>query len=470
MDRILPPGKAAGTVTGKQTVECWNSSLKLLRAGRVEGRILSFHFSPIPPFYFSIIPFFHIPVIRLFRISIIPLLLFLSLFLAGCAKSTLEDPHQIVIWHQMRPDERVVLKAELDRYMKANPGIKITALYKETEELRSGFQIAAIGGAGPDIVYGPSDQIGPFQVMQIILPLDTLFSREYLSRFNSKALVYSHGHLYQIADKIGNHLMLVYNKALISQPPKTMDELISVGKKFTCPPNNYGLVWNYTEPYFFIPFLTGYGGWVMDSLGNPTLDTPAMVSALKFMKSLRDEYKIIPKSCDYETADALFKEGKAAMIINGPWSFGDYIKAGLDFGVTRIPLVTETGLWPAPMVSPIGYSINVSVPKWKIPEIVRLMRYLLSPQVELDFTKHFNTIPTRVEAYDDPAVRDNSIVRDSEYQMEVGSPMPIVAGLRAIWDAMRPSYQAVLGGTESPEQAAREMQKNAVQKIREMNE
>ncbi len=393
-----------------------------------------------------------------------------AVFLSSCAKSTLEDPHQIVIWHQLRPDERLVLRSLLDKYMATHPGLKITALYKETEELRSGFQIAAIGGAGPDLVYGPSDQVGPFEAMEIILPLDTLFSLKYLSRFDPKGLIYSHGHLYQIADRVGNHVMLVYNKALISKPPQTMDELIKFGEKFTRPPNYYGLVWNYTEPYFFIPFLTGYGGWVMDSVGKPTLDTPQMVEALKFMKALRDKYKIVPKSCDYETADALFKEGKAAMIINGPWSFGDYKKAGIDFGLARIPLINQTGMWPGPMVSPLGFSINAAVPRWKVPEVVELMKYLLSPEVQLTYTKQFDTIPTRKDLYEDPAVRDNPLVRMSEYQMEVGRTMPIVPELRAVWDAMRPSYQAVLGGTETPEQAAREMQKSAVEKIKEMNE
>ena len=58
--------------------------------------------------------------------------------------------------------------------------------------------------------------------MQIILPLDTNFYKEYLSKFNPKALVYSHGHLYAIADKIGNHLMLIYNESLLHDPPKTI--------------------------------------------------------------------------------------------------------------------------------------------------------------------------------------------------------------------------------------------------------
>jgi len=388
----------------------------------------------------------------------------------SCAKSTLDDPHQIVIWDQMRPEERAVLNWALDKFMKENPGVKVTALYKETEELRSGYQIAAIGGGGPDLVYGPSDQVGPFEVMKIILPLETLFDKEYLSKFNPKGLVYSNGHLYQIADQIGNHLMLIYNKQLVRIPPLDTDELIRIGEKITHPPGQYGLVWNYTEPFFFIPFLTGFGGWVMDSVGNPTLDSPQMVNALSFVKDLRDKYKIIPRECDYNTADALFKEGKAGMIINGPWSISGYKKAGVDFGITRIPKVVSTGLWPGPMVSPKGYSINVSEPTWKIPLVVKLLKFLLSPESELEFTKKLDTLPTQVEAATSPLVQENQIVRDSDYQMEVGRPMPIMPELRAVWDAMRPSYQAVLGGTATPQEAAREMQEAAVQKIREMNE
>jgi maltose-binding protein MalE len=195
-----------------------------------------------------------------------------------------------------------------------------------------------------------------------------------------------------------------------------------------------------------------------------------MVNALSFVKDLRDKYRIIPKECDYNTADALFKEGKAGMIINGPWSISGYKKAGVDFGITRIPKVASTGLWPSPMVSPKGYSVNVSEPGWKLPLVLKLLRFLLSPEIELEFTEKLDTLPTQMEAAMNPIVQQNKIVRDSEYQMEVGRPMPIVPELRAVWDAMRPSYQAVLGGTASPRDAAREMQEVAIQKIREMNE
>jgi arabinogalactan oligomer/maltooligosaccharide transport system permease protein len=393
----------------------------------------------------------------------------------SCA-SKYDGKIRITIWHQMRVDEREVLQKQLDRFNALHPQVHVEQLYKETEELRSGFIIAAIAGQGPELVYGPSDQIGPFQVMDIILPMENLFDSTFLSGFNPKALTYYKGHLYQIADKLGNHLTLVYNKKLVSKPPTTDQELIAIGKSLTKDTNGdgqidqYGLTWNYTEPFFFIPFLTGYGGWVMDENGQPTLDTPAMVNALKFMQDLRDKYKIIPREADYNIADLLFKDGKAAMIINGDWSWSGYQKAGLDIGVAPLPKITSTGLWCEPMVSPKGFSINVNVTGEKKKWAIELIKFLTSPENELETTKLLSTMPTQKILYENDYVRNNEILKNSELQIERGRAMPVVPELRAIWDAMRPSYQAVLNGTKSPEQAAHDMQQEALQKIRDMNE
>ena len=183
----------------------------------------------------------------------------------GC--SSKKDPNHIVIWHQMRVDERLILADQLKQFMAAHPGVVVEEIYKETEELRSGFIVAAIAGQGPDLVYGPSDMVGPFEVMNIISPLEKLFDKEYLASFIPQALTYYKGHLYQIADKIGNHLTLVYNRRMITTPPRTDLELIELGKKLTKDVNGdgktdeYALTWNYTEPFFFVPFLTGFGGW-----------------------------------------------------------------------------------------------------------------------------------------------------------------------------------------------------------------
>ncbi|MDP2303019.1 MAG: extracellular solute-binding protein [Ignavibacteria bacterium] len=387
-----------------------------------------------------------------------------------------KDENELVIWHTMRPEETKVLQSQLVRFMKLNPGIKVHQLFKETEEMRSGFIVAAIGGQGPDLVYGPSDQIGPFEEMKIIKPLEEIFDEEFLSNFNEKGLIYRNGHLWQIADKLGNHLTLVYNKDLVPIPPKTDIELIEIGKKLSIDKNGdgridqYGLVWNYTEPYFFIPFLTGYGGWIFDSLAVPTLNSEAMVKGLKFIQSLRDKHKIIPNEADYNVADVLFKEGRAGMIINGDWSWASYGNAGINYGIAPLPIITETGLHCSPMISPKGFSININLDSSKTEKAKLLIEYLMKPENQLEASKAAKTFPTRKELYDDPFIQDDPILTNSRLQIELGTPLPIVTEMRAIWDAMRPSYQAVLGGSITPEKAAAQMQKSAIKKIEELRE
>jgi arabinogalactan oligomer / maltooligosaccharide transport system permease protein len=401
-------------------------------------------------------------------------IMILLLFIIGCNKK--DDKIHITIWHQMRIDERVILHEQLNKYMALHPGVIAEELYKETETLRSGYIVAAIAGQGPDLVYGPSDQVGPFEVMNIIKPLEVIFDKEYLDSFNPKALSFFKGHLYQIADKLGNHLALVYNKDIVKEPPQTDEELIKLGQSLTKDingdgqPDVYGLVWNYTEPFFYIPFLSGFGGWVMDENNNPTLNTQANIDGLNFIQDLRDKYKIIPRESDYNIADMLFKEGKAGMIINGDWSWSSYSKSGINIGVSPLPKIVRTGLYCAPMVSPKGYSINVNVKSEKMAVIIDLLKYLLDLPQQLQTAEQLNTMPTRKALYEYPQIKNNEILKNSQLQIDRGKAMPVVPELRAVWDAMRPNYQAVLNGVKKPEQAARDMQDLALKKINEMNE
>ena len=94
----------------------------------------------------------------------------------------------INIWHQMLYENRKVLREVCDDYEKNNPGIKINLTYRETEELRSSYQAAAMGGSGPELIYGPSDQVGPFSIMGIIQPLDELFPQTYFNQFVENAV------------------------------------------------------------------------------------------------------------------------------------------------------------------------------------------------------------------------------------------------------------------------------------------
>jgi len=399
---------------------------------------------------------------------IIPILLFL-----GCQNDV--SNNTIEIWHQMLYENRKLLKDVCNEYEKNNPGIKIQLTYRETEELRSTFQAAVMGGSGPDLIYYPSDQVGTFATMGLIKPLDNEFDSSFFNNFAKEAVITFRNKKWLVGDVVGNNLMLIYNKDFIDSPPKDTDELIDIGKRNTIDLNGdgkidrYGLVWNYTEPYFYVPWIGGFGDWLIKNDNEPNLNTFANINGFEFIKSLRDVHKIVPIECDYETANAMFKTGTAAMIINGDWSLGDYNNI-INYDIAPLPKVSQTGLWPSPMVSTKGYSINKNTNGPQLDRTKKLLKYLLSSSIQTRFSKQLNTIPSSKISVKEISEMGNPIVQKLFDIISYGKPMPVVPEIRAIWDALRVQYQALLGGTITPEVAAIESQKGAESQIKVMNE
>ncbi len=402
---------------------------------------------------------------------------YLFLLISLCSMAAHAEKIRIHVWHQMIYGHRQVLAEVLKEFEKQNPDITVQATYRETEELRSGYQSAAMGGSGPELVYGPSDQIGPFATMGIIRPLDEVIDAGYFKQFDPLAAPTFNGKHFAIGDAVGNHLMLIYNKKLLPVPPKNSDELIEMGKKATLDKNGdgridqWGLVFNYTEPFFFAPFIPAFGEDFIKNDVQPNLNTPALANTFQFILDLRDKYKIIPKECDYETANALFKDGKAAMLINGDWSWGDYKAAKVDFGIARIPMISGTGKWPASLVGTKGYSLNVNMKSPQHQEAaIKLLMYLTSTPVQLQFAEKVGILPSNLDARESDIVRNNPLLKISADIMEVGHPMPIVPEVRAIWDSLRIQYQKVLAGSLTPQAGAEGAQVLAEKQIAEMNE
>ncbi|MFQ5584781.1 MAG: extracellular solute-binding protein [Calditrichia bacterium] len=383
---------------------------------------------------------------------------------------------RIVVWSSLRPVERELLKEKLDEFGNRHPDYQFVELFYAPEVLRTNFIISSLAGKGPDLIHAASDNIGPLSELEVIKPLEELFSKEFLDSFITKpfpANTWFKGHLYQIADRVGNHLCLVYNKDIIETPPETMSALIALRDEIIDNSQRkekgvrYVLAWNYTEPFFAVPFIGGFGGWILDKSNSPNLDSGPVIQAAQFIYDLAHKYKVIPEECDYETANALFLDGQSAMIINGPWSWGTYINNGMNIGLARIPKIDETGLWPTPLVSPLGYLVNINTKGKQLDIVVELIHYLTSPEVENQFTEEFAIIPSRKILFDSPQFQENELLKAALDQMMVGRPMPVITEMRWIWDAMRPAYQGIFTGAYTPRQAAREMQLLAEKLIRE---
>jgi len=397
------------------------------------------------------------------------LLLAVVLGLAACSPPR-EDPNRVVIWHQKTGAERVFFEDVVNEYNRRHPADRLVALYREGEEMRNAFIIAAVAGQGPDLVFGPADNVALFASARVVRPWNEVVTAEFLGKFTDEGIVLWEDKPWLVADQIGNQLMLIYDRQAVAKPPETLGELVTLGRDMTlrsgARTERYALTWNYAEPYFFIPFLTGFGGWIMDDEGNPTLDTPEMRQALQFILDLRDKHGLIPRYEDYNTANLMFLRRRAAMIINGPWSWADYGVPERSM-LALLPVNEVTGLRCRPMVAAKGYSLNINTPPEKFAIVRRALDYLTGEEVQINMAARLFTTPTLKSVLSSPAFLDNPVLQLAFEQAQHSIPMPVSPRLRFIWDGIREPYRRVFTDNLPPAEAARLMQREAERRIAE---
>ena len=424
---------------------------------------------------------------RYFRsVGLVAGCVFLAL-IVGCGEQS--DRQIVTLWHQMRPEDRAVLDSQIEVYEQKNPGVDVRALYKETEELRSGLESAVLVGAGPDIIYGPWDTLGVYNEIGAVQDMAPWFPTEVQKEFDPRTLATlpdkddpNTRKLVFIGDRFGNHLALVYNRKLLKTPPTTTDELVEAAIANTVDetgdgrPDRFGIVWNYTEPFFVIPFLTGHGAWVFanNEAGDgrsearpvPDLDTPEAIAAYQYVADLKTKHKVLPTSADYNAARELFLAGKAAMLIDGDWSWQKYVSSeDIDGAIAPLPTVPSTGQQMVSMVSPKGYSLSVAAQGQRAENAMHLIRFLTGEQTQTVFLEQQKIIPSRMALREHPLLKQDPTLITSFALTQNCRLMPIVTEMRAVWDAMRPPYQSLMSGNIAAAKATRQMQRGAERKI-----
>lgn len=380
---------------------------------------------------------------------------------------------EITLWEQMEPAIRPTYIKIVDEFMKKNPDVKVNVVHYSNEDLRTQFQNASLAGQGPDIVYGPNDNIGIFMVSDLIKPIDEVVTKDLIQKFNEGALksgMYDNK-LYLLPEFLGNQIALLYNKAMVPNAPKTWDEFVKIAQSNRAVDTNnkanskYGFLYNEKEPFWFIGFYNGFGGEIFDNNNNPALNNKAMVDALTFVRDIRVKYDLGEAGMDYDIASQLFKQGKAAMILNGAWSWKEYEDAGINLGVAPMPIPSENGYALFTNASK-GYSLSENTSDKKTEALNKFFNYIFSPEINAEISLNQSQAPGIEAARELPQVKDDKLMQDSIETIKYTVPMPVVPEMRAIWDAMRPNLEAVLNGKMTPEDAAQKMQKDAIDGIK----
>ncbi len=372
------------------------------------------------------------------------------------------EPITITFWEQEGEDVDVFIDGLIADFQAANPNITVERTHYENEALRDQFQTASLAEAAPDVVRVPNDFAGPFSTLEIIAPASALFDDAFLGQFFPGSLdpAVVAGTLWGVPDNYGNHLMLIYNKSLIAEPPATFEEMITVAKELTAG-DVQGFAYNLNEPFWGAGFYGAFGGWPLDENDQPTFDNQAFVDYLTFVSSLKTD-GVVPAECDYNCADTLMKEGKAAMIINGDWSLGDYTTAlGDNLGVAPVPTINGNPYTEMTAGKYFMVSNAVLDDAARKDAVTAFITYMTSPEVQKQWLDEFKRLPSNTVIAEDPSIASDPILAGSMSALSVGRGQPAAPEMRCAFDAWRPSLEGVMAGTTTPADAAASAQESA---------
>ncbi len=381
-----------------------------------------------------------------------------------------EEKKSIEFWLYLTGERKEILYDLANKYEQVS-GNKVKITWVPFDALQGKFIASAPQGKGPDVLIGPADWIGPFYTNNLIQDIKSYLTKEEEKKYIKSVIdncKYKDG-LYGLP--IAYYVVaLIYNKEMIKEPPKTTKDMIKIGLELTDTKNAvYGLAYDKTNYYYHFPWVGGFGEKIIDENYNPTFNKKGQIDAAKFVHSLqKGDSLIMPDELDYNMMMTLFRTKKAAMILNGPWVMSQVEGSGVDYGVTRIPIVSVTGKWPSPA---IGAEIMYLSSKSNNKNIAYdFIKFMVSSDSQALLAK-YGYLPSKEEVYDYKSVNQSPYfkhIKEFRKQAEVGTMMPVAPEMNvSIWAEGISMLGTVFGEEMTAEDACELAQKNAQTSIDE---
>lgn len=200
--------------------------------------------------------------------------LFALILIPLCLKASFAQT-TIVMWHAYRGDEKAAVEAVAQQFNKTHKDIKISLLAVPYDAMADKISASVPRGKGPDLFIYAQDRLGGWIVAGIAEPIEYYLTDAISARFVPGSLT-----AFTYKDSIyglplsNKCVTLIYNKALVSKPPKTTDELISLAQSLTdTDKKQYGLAYEIQNYYYHSVWMQGFGARVFDAQGNPTLNS-----------------------------------------------------------------------------------------------------------------------------------------------------------------------------------------------------
>ncbi len=345
---------------------------------------------------------------------------------------------EVTLWHAWRGEERAALEAAAGQYSAAHPGTTVLPVFVPHEGLASKIDAAVPRGNGPDLFVFAHERVGDWAAGGVVLPVQAEpgFLPVALDALTVSDKLYG----LPLAAK---SVALFRNTTMVPEAPTTTDELLRVAAGLTGD-GRYGLAWETASAYQDAPWMHGFGGGVFAG-DRVLLDRPENAAALAFVV---EAARFGPADPTGALVTQLFNDGRAAMVVNGPWFLGE-LAEGLPYAVSPLPVVSATGRPAAPYVS-----VETLFLAREGAEAREFAAWLAGPEGGRVRQEAGRQLVART----DLPRGDDPVAAAFAAQLEVGVPMPTHPDMAKTWEPLARALRRLVRGTTSPEGAVAEAQ------------
>ncbi|MEU5978791.1 extracellular solute-binding protein [Streptomyces sp. NPDC047315] len=380
-------------------------------------------------------------------------------------KKAAEDPGSvsgsITWWDTSNEAEGPTYDKLVAQFQQEYPKIKVNRTSVSFDQAEQKFKTAAQSGKGaPDVIRTDVGWSAGFANLGYLQPLDGTPALDGVDDFLPGPLSTAKWQDQTVGvPQVTDTLALLYNKEVfakagITKPPATWDEFIATAKTIKEKTGVTGTQLN-PEGYFSLPFLYGEGADMLDvSAKKITVNSPEAVKGMETaLKLARPDVALKPATTDgYVAAQTSFKDGKIAMVINGPWSVSDdysgkAFKNKDNLGIANIP-AGSSGKAAAPIG---GHNYSVYRGSKNKDAAYLFVKFMASAKSQELTAKEINTLPTRKSAYTAEVTADPA-KKAFQQALSIARSRPVIPGVGDLFVAFDQHYVKVLRGDASPEE------------------
>ncbi|MDI2131658.1 extracellular solute-binding protein [Yinghuangia seranimata] len=339
------------------------------------------------------------------------------------------------------------------------PKIKVKYENIPFDDARDKFKTAAQGNSGaPDVLRADVGWTPSFAELGYLQPLDgtpALNAKEDFLPGGYASTQYK-GKTYG-APMVTDALALLYNKDLlakagVAKPPTTWAEVKAAALAVKEKTGASG-VFMKAQGYYALPLIYGEGGDLVDmNAKKVTVNDDKAVAGVSIGKDLLDSGAAVTDVTKdaYTNMQNLFKDGKVAMLINGPWSVADDLKGSAfstpgNLGIAPVP-AGSSGKNGSPTG---GHNLVVYAGSKHLDASYLFVQFLTNAESQGYAAQKNHVLPTRASVYSQPAIAGDTQITQFRTVLDASRPRIALPQASDLFDPLDDSMEKIYSGQAS---------------------